>query len=876
MTRSAVGPRFSIVTAVYNVEAYLPEFIASVEAQRVDPGELEIVAVDDGSTDGSPDILRAWGGNSRHHVTVFTKPNGGQGSARNLGLEHATGEWVTFTDADDMLDRDFFRVAGRFADAHPRVDCLAPKPILVQEPARTIEDRHPRRWQYDQGNRVADLDDEPNVFLGVSAGSLFRRDRIAAAGLRFDDRIRPNFEDGAFAVRYLLGLDAPRVGLLRDARYLYRKRADGTSTSSRSLRDPGRYTNALEFGYLGVTEAARERLGRVPNWLQQLLIYELSWYLAEDEKVSSEASIAPEVLPRFHALLTRVLRQIDPESVRAHRVTKLQSAWVDLLAHGGRDEPWHGAYAVRSRDWVGDGLQRIQYRFVGPVPDEAFVVDGAGVQPAYAKTRAHRYYGADLLFERVLWLPFGERVEVLVDGAAVPVVAAWPKHPTRTARRSLWPRILAYRTDPVRRAAGLGRRLAGKVWRRALRRSLDIAARFGPWRRRFRGAWLIMDRIHDAGDNGERLFEHLRQHRPEINAWFVIERGSQDWNRLRERGERRLLAHGSLTWRVAMLNCAWLLSSHADLAICRPPQLARSGSVPWRFGFLQHGVIKDDLSRWLNQREMDLFVVSTGPELASVADDGTPYRFSHKETRNTGLPRFDRLLAVGRATPEADRNLVIVAPTWRQWLTVPLASGSQRRALDAAFWESDYIRSWTALLGSSKIADAVARRGWRLGFMPHPNLQVILGPLDLPAHVEPLSFAGVDVQEVYARCALLVTDYSSVAFNTAYIDRPVVYFQFDRDAMLGGSHVGRKGYFDYARDGFGPVADDLDTAELAIVAAIERGPRPTAEYQRRIETAFPVRDGQACARVLAAVEEASRPWVADRRTAIPRDGNGSV
>ena len=84
------------------------------------------------------------------------------------------------------------------------------------------------------------------------------------------------------------------------------------------------------------------------------------------------------------------------------------------------------------------------------------------------------------------------------------------------------------------------------------------------------------------------------------------------------------------------------------------------------------------------------------------------------------------------------------------------------------------------------------------------------------------------MQGLYARCALLVTDYSSVAFNVAYIDRPVVYFQFDRDEMLGGRHVGRKGYFEYERDGFGPVVTDLHAAELAIVAAIERGSRAGA------------------------------------------------
>jgi glycosyltransferase involved in cell wall biosynthesis len=155
MTGRTGTPRFSIVTAVYNVETYLEAFIASIERQRLDRGDLEIVAVDDGSTDSSLDMLRQWAGRSRHRVHVFTKPNGGQGSARNLGLEHATGEWVTFTDPDDMLDGGFFRVAGRFADANPGVACLSPKPILVVGPEGTVEDRHPRSSQYDHGNRVA-------------------------------------------------------------------------------------------------------------------------------------------------------------------------------------------------------------------------------------------------------------------------------------------------------------------------------------------------------------------------------------------------------------------------------------------------------------------------------------------------------------------------------------------------------------------------------------------------------------------------------------------------------------------------------------------------------------------------------------------------
>jgi CDP-glycerol glycerophosphotransferase (TagB/SpsB family) len=293
----------------------------------------------------------------------------------------------------------------------------------------------------------------------------------------------------------------------------------------------------------------------------------------------------------------------------------------------------------------------------------------------------------------------------------------------------------------------------------------------------------------------------------------------------------------------------------------RPRQLARlEPEAGWKVAFLQHGVIKDDLSLWLNQRELELFVTSTAAELASIAEDGTTYRFGRKEVVETGLPRFDRLLAKARTTPVERHDLVIVAPTWRTWLSLPLTRGSQRREVDGSFWESDFIQSWMALLGSTAIADAVRARGWRLGFMPHPNLQGAIRRPDLPPHVEALSFADTDVQDLYARCALLVTDYSSVVFNTAYIDRPAVYFQFDRWEVLAGAHVGRRGYFDYERDGFGPVTVALAEAEQAVVRSIQHGPRPTPEYQARIDSTFPVRDGGACGRVIEAMEARSRPW----------------
>jgi glycosyltransferase involved in cell wall biosynthesis len=892
----AARPRFSIVSAVYDVEPYLDDFIGSIEAQRAAPGDLEVIVVDDGSTDGSLARLERWARESPLRITVRSQANAGAGAARNRGLREATGEWVTFADPDDRLGDGYLAAVARFADAHPGIDLIAARPILHLE-AENRYARHPRWKQYRRGTRVADLTTEPNVFPGSPTVSFYRLERLRSAGIEFDVRIRPNFEDGHVAARYLLTLDPPAVGLVREAEYRYRKRADQSSALQRSLTDPRRYTTVLELGYLDVIRRARERRGAVPEWLQQVLVYELYWYLAEDEKLASGAIVDAATVARFHELLAEILDALEPEVVGRHAVHKLGSAMADVLAHAGRrPRQWHSPGVVRTAIDRAMQLQRISYRFRGDRPSETFVAGGAELEPAFEKTISVRYYDRTMLSERSVWLPLAGPLDVRLDGAVVPVRRRWPRPGWRP---EFGPGPIGGRAGPrasrsrafgsrsrwrrrARRAARLPLRFARLVaWplrRRGARPAQRLTGRFlrwlagqSPWLARFRGAWLFQDRVHDADDNGERLFDHVRRERPDINAWFVLERGTPDWARLERAYPGRLLAHGSLAWKMAMLNCTWLLSSHVDVPVYRPAALAHTGRATWRFGFLQHGVTKDDLSVWLNRRELELFVVSTPAELESVAGDGTAYKFTHKETRLTGLPRFDRMLRLGRAVPEPERDLVIVAPTWRQWLAQPLGVGSQRRQLEQAFWESDYVTSWLGLLRSEEVAAALRRRGWRLGFMPHPNLQGMLPLLDLPGHVEPLSFAGTDVQAVYARCALLVTDYSSVAFNTAYIDRPLVYFQFDRDRMLGGGHVGRHGYFDYQRDGFGPVVEDLDAAIRAMVEAIERGPTPAPLYQARIDATFGERDGRCCERVVAAVEALSRPYPG--HPASPQDGD---
>lgn len=856
---SSEGPRFSLVVATYNVAPYLPDFISSIENQSFDLSQVEIIMVDDGSTDESAQILREWQKRRPELVTLMAKENGGQSSARNLGLTIASGGWVTFPDPDDMLGENYLSEVALFLDRNSGTEMVGTNRLLLEDKTGIVADRHPLRKHFATRNRLMNLDLRPTFFFGSAPAAFFKRERLDELGLRFDERIRPNFEDGHFCVSYLLASPKPLVAFVRSATYIYRKREDLSSTLQNSTTHPGRYTDVLEFGYIDVLRKAQEKTGHVPFWLQNYVLYEMYWYLRAENAIANSLTAATgSVADRFHELMPQLLEYLEPGVISSFRVKPFMSIWRDILNHSWNTEPWHGPYAVISKYDEGHQLAQVTYRYVGAPPREQFFIGEDLVEPQHGKHRRVHMFDRTLIHERITWVPTKGPLSLRLNGKLTEFVPDWPRATAVYLRRDRLRRLISEDpSDQFRHTQRATSQEAVEEEKRTLRAKEKLLRQASSRRmtRRFKDAWVLMDRVHDADDSGEHLFQYLHDTRPDINAWFVIERKTADWDRLQAAGYgRRMVAYGSDTWRILIANCKVLISSHADAPITNPPAINKLIDRNWRFVFLQHGVIKDDISNWLNGKNLDLFVTSTPNELASVAGDETGYIYTTKETKLTELPRFDLILEKGQEYPPEERDLVLIAPTWRNWLTASLDPGSQRRTLRDDFFRTEFAKNWLGFLSSEQLAETAAQHNLHIAFLPHPNLQSALAEIELPEHVMPLSFAGQDIRSHFARAAAFITDYSSMAFNVAYIERPVIYFQFDQEEMFGGAHVGRGGYYDYGQQGFGPVTDNLASAIEATVRTINDGPQPSPHYIKRIQATFPYRDGHARERVTAEIE----------------------
>ncbi len=619
-------------------------------------------------------------------------------------------------------------------------------------------------------------------------------------------------------------------------------------------KDKATYDDLLVSEYLAPLEIASRQHGEVPFSLQTQIAGELQVYFATDQRERAPTVVVNEAMAqRFHEVMRQIMRFVSTEAVASLEPGLVSAEVKHALLSYKNLEAW--SPAVLDAYDHDQGLVRLSYYIHGPNPREEFCFDGRATQPVFAKYRACNFFRRRLLRQRIVWLPVGaaDSLKVHLDGRPVPVVlnpdsllaSDIPAENFRELAMSevnlSFPRGKGGHKPLSWSFAGLKARLL--LWLASL-----------PWaRHEFARAWVFMDRDIDADDNAEHLYRWVQKHHPEINAWFLLGRNSPDWNRLSSEGFR--LVEPGIRRKFLLLNSDCILSSHPDYVFGGFDRDLYGSSMNWRFVFLQHGVLMNDLSHWLSGQPFDLFVTSSPEEHASIMGDDTPYSYTEREMCRSGLARHDSLLATVSSTPADDVNIVLVMPTWRGALSDDRLGEDSLKAVAA----SEYVQRWGALLRDERLREQIERHGLRLVFMPHPNAVPFLPAFELPKHVEVLTKADIGIQQLFARSAIMVTDYSSVAFEMAYLRRPVIYYHYDFVDFYGGDHNWRQGYYDYAKDGFGPIAYELEQVMEQLLIFMQNRKSFSDAYLPRMIKSLPERDGKACKRLFERIMELSAP-----------------
>ncbi len=175
--------KFSVVIPVYNVKDYLEKCVQSVLAQRND--EYEIILVDDGSTDGSGALCDTLAAQAPEKIRVIHKPNGGLGDARNVGLEHALGDYLVFLDSDDYIDETMLEELSQKADeTHAEIISFGFRVDNGGDTSQVFIDPLPE-------DRVFTLADTPELLLALPNAwtRIYARRLFLETGIRYPGRV---------------------------------------------------------------------------------------------------------------------------------------------------------------------------------------------------------------------------------------------------------------------------------------------------------------------------------------------------------------------------------------------------------------------------------------------------------------------------------------------------------------------------------------------------------------------------------------------------------------------------------------------------------------------------------------------------------------
>ncbi len=221
-------PDVTVIIGAYEAMPYLVECLASVEAQTIDPRRLEVIAVDDGSTDGTGECLEEFAARAAMRVTVIRQKNsGGPSGPRNVGLGKASGRYVFFLDADDRLGPEALERMVAMADKNSTDVVLGKVEGINRTPPKSM-------W-----GKTLDRTDvfSSNIKFTLSAQKLFRRELLERHGMRFDESLWTG-EDALFTMEAYLRADG--VSVLADYPCYYLVgREDGkhvTKSGSYTLR----------------------------------------------------------------------------------------------------------------------------------------------------------------------------------------------------------------------------------------------------------------------------------------------------------------------------------------------------------------------------------------------------------------------------------------------------------------------------------------------------------------------------------------------------------------------------------------------------------------------------------------------------------------
>lgn len=945
------APAVSVVVIVYNDAARLSTAVRSVLEQTL--RSVEVVIVDDRSTDGSYEVAQQLAAQHPDRVRAFQLPenSGGCGAPRNHGVGRARGDYVLFLDSDDVLERNACRNMLEAAES-TGADLVSGLCVRVHVDSRTGKEVKWYPWLYERTRTLETISELPDllVFDTLSTNKCYRRQFLLDEGLEFAVGI--HYEDLLFSARAYVA--ARRITLIPNRVYDWRVVEKSAAKSISNRRDEiANFTHRMEIHrrvdqLLADNGLLELKFAKDVKWLKHDLVLHLRELPFRDAGYRQEfAAIAREYLESIdraafdeaepiHAICAYLLQKGDWDNLLPAVDTlinrdKISSSLVerdgrvywcaehldeddafgrhvlDVTELGHHTRPVEKMFlrnALTSYE-ESHGTVRLAGRIANPlgiVPPGALL---AGELEFYARRPGVRFQtfrfpvarvwheGEALAWEATADLtavrPLGivdavwdVRLRLAVDDvrtttrltAAHPglVGGQVPVRPrlTRLVADRIEPMVssrghLAFRLVPDKKANQLVQRgvrgRAGTLAKSGYRKARALRKQLASGDTKLRLYHEVFSRLpvrkglvvfeshlgRQYGDSPKAIYEEMRRQGLEFDAVWAYEGSPEGFP-----ADATLVRRWSLPYLKALAQAEfWVDNQSYPLKLTKRRETTYiqtwHGSALKRMGFDEpEWKLKSRAAKAAQQRildRFDRFLIRSEHDVRTLA---RAFRLQERTLLRVGYPRNDELVQVkqreeasGRrergpiaaelGIPE-DKQVLLYAPTFRR------RGGRQRFELP---------------FDVERFADTFGDR-YVLLVRSHYLNHVVLPPsvrgrvIDVTAHH--------DTTPLLALADGLITDYSSVMFDYALLDRPMFFFAYDYEEYV---HEGRGTYFDLLERAPGPVVRGEDELH-AVLGSLEEQVTKYAAKREQFVAEFGEYDKGTAARSI--VEQFFAQW----------------
>ena len=364
--------------------------------------------------------------------------------------------------------------------------------------------------------------------------------------------------------------------------------------------------------------------------------------------------------------------------------------------------------------------------------------------------------------------------------------------------------------------------------------------------------WLFLDKIYKGGDSSEYIYRYAASQKDGIRKYYLLDKSSADYARMRKEGYEPLV-RGSLKHRLVFLNADMVIASNSTIFEVNDYGFERSypvrGDVHFDVACVQHGMSVQKIAV-AQQRIRDntrLYFCASKYEIENLSKPVYDYA-GYDALKLTGVPRYDGL-------KDRAQKIIVLSPTWRMQSALPLFKNEGvARDFNPNFKETSYFKVYNSLINDPRLLDAARKYGYRIQYVLHPIVSPQYEDFTKNDLVEIIpSIGDMSYEKIFCEGALMVTDYSGVQFDFAYMRKPVVYLHHNDIPQ----HY-EEGTFFYDTMGFGEICHTNDELIETLCRYMENDCRMPELYRKRVDDFFAFSDNRNCERIYPVLLEHER------------------